>query len=87
MADVLNETQVAEFQDAFKAVDTDHDGFIASSQLGIVLRSIGQNPTDAEVQVVWFLALNGTFLAIFLLNSDPHIQVRVIRRMAIFRKW
>ena len=52
MADVLNETQVAEFQDAFKAVDTDHDGFIASSQLGIVLRSIGQNPTDAEVQVV-----------------------------------
>ena len=51
MADVLNETQVAEFQDAFKAVDTDHDGFIASSQLGIVLRSIGQNPTDAEVQV------------------------------------
>ena len=51
MADVLNETQVAEFQDAFKAVDTDHDGFIASSQLGLVLRSIGQNPTDAEVQV------------------------------------
>ena len=51
MADVLNETQVAEFQDAFKAVDTDHDGFIASSQLGVVLRSIGQNPTDAEVQV------------------------------------
>ena len=51
MADVLNETQVAQFQDAFKAVDTDHDGFIASSQLGLVLRSIGQNPTDAEVQV------------------------------------
>ena len=50
MADVLNETQVAQFQDAFKAVDTDHDGFIASSQLGQVLRSIGQNPTDAEVQ-------------------------------------
>ena len=50
MADVLNETQVGQFQDAFKAVDTDNDGFIASSQLGQVLRIIGQNPTDAEVQ-------------------------------------
>jgi calmodulin len=50
MADVLNETQVAEYQDAFSALDTDHDGFIASSQLGQILRSIGENPTDAEVQ-------------------------------------
>ena len=51
MADVLNETQVAEYQDAFSALDTDHDGFIASSQLGQILRAIGENPTDAEVQV------------------------------------
>lgn len=50
MADVLNETQVAEYQDAFSALDTDHDGFIASSQLGQILRAIGENPTDAEVQ-------------------------------------
>ena len=51
MENVLSETQVAQFQDAFSAVDTDHDGFIASSELGHVLRMIGQNPTDAEVQV------------------------------------
>ena len=51
MADVLNETQVAEFQDAFSSVDLNHDGFIASSELGTVLRLIGQNPTDADVQV------------------------------------
>lgn len=50
MADVLNETQVAEYQDAFSALDTDHDGFIRSSQLGQILRAIGENPTDAEVQ-------------------------------------
>jgi len=50
MADVLNETQVAQFQDAFSAVDTDNDGIIASKQLLQVLRSIGQNPTDTEVQ-------------------------------------
>ena len=51
MADVLNETQVAQFQDAFSAVDEDHDGFIPSSLLGTLLRSIGENPTDADVQV------------------------------------
>ena len=51
MADVLNETQVAQFQDAFSAVDTNKDGFIASSELSEVLRSIGQNPSDAELQV------------------------------------
>ena len=51
MADVLNETQVAEFQDAFSAVDTDHDGFISSSELGSVLRSIGENPSEADIQV------------------------------------
>ncbi len=51
MADVLNETQVAEFQDAFCSVDTNHDGFIASSQLGQVLRLIGENPSESEVQV------------------------------------
>jgi len=50
MADVLNEYQVGQFQDAFSECDTDKDGFIASSQLGQVLRQIGQNPTDAEIQ-------------------------------------
>jgi Ca2+-binding EF-hand superfamily protein len=55
MADVLNETQVAEYQDAFSALDTDHDGFIRSSQLGQILRAIGENPTDAEVQVYFIL--------------------------------
>ena len=49
MADFLKECQVAEFQDAFTDV-ADKGGFIASSQLGAVLRRLGQNPTDAEIQ-------------------------------------
>lgn len=61
MADVLNETQVAQFQDAFSAVDSDHDGFIASSELGTVLRSIGENPSDNDVQdMISEIDLNGT---------------------------
>lgn len=52
MADLVNATLVGKFQDAFAAVDTNHDGFIACSQLKQVLRSIGENPTDADIQVI-----------------------------------
>ncbi|XP_040578970.1 calmodulin-alpha isoform X2 [Lepeophtheirus salmonis] len=46
----LTEDQIGEFQDAFCAFDTDHDGVITSKELGAVLRHIGQNPTEAELQ-------------------------------------
>ena len=52
MADLVTSALVGKFQDAFAAVDTNNDGFIASSQLKQVLRSIGENPTDAAVQVI-----------------------------------
>ncbi len=49
--DCLSEEQIGEFQDAFCLFDTDHDGVIRSKELGAVLRHIGQNPTEAELQV------------------------------------
>ena len=49
--DCLMEEQIGEFQDAFCLFDTDHDGEIRSKELGAVLRHIGQNPTEAELQV------------------------------------
>ncbi len=49
--DYLTEEQIGEFQDAFCHFDTDHDGEISSKELGAVLRQIGQNPTEAELQV------------------------------------
>jgi calmodulin len=49
--DSLTEEQIGEFQDAFCNFDDDHDGVINSQQLGSVLRQIGQNPTEAELQV------------------------------------
>ena len=49
--DFLSEEQIGEFQDAFCYFDTDHDGIINSRELGSVLRQIGQNPTEAELQV------------------------------------
>jgi len=50
MADFLTETQIGEIQNAYNAIDTDADGIIATSDLGSLLRLLGQNPTDAELQ-------------------------------------
>ena len=40
----------AEFKEAFSLFDKNGDGFISSKELGIVMRSLGQNPTEAELQ-------------------------------------
>lgn len=57
MADQLNEEQIAEFKEAFALFDKNGDGsittkvdFIVSQELGTVMRSLGQNPTEAELQ-------------------------------------
>ncbi|XP_053214227.1 myosin-2 essential light chain-like [Panonychus citri] len=44
------EDQVAEYQEAFSLFDNRGDGKINVSQLGDVLRALGQNPTEAEVK-------------------------------------
>lgn len=49
-ADQLNEEQIAEFKEAFSLFDKDGDGTITTKELGTVMRSLGQNPTEAELQ-------------------------------------
>ena len=49
MADLTDE-QVAEFKEAFSLFDKDGDGKITTKELGTVMRSLGQNPTEAELQ-------------------------------------
>ena len=51
MADILTESQIVEIQDNFAIVDTDRDGVIKTSEFGKLLRLLGQNPTEAEIQV------------------------------------
>ncbi len=52
MAYDLTEEQIAEFRDAFSVFDENGDGTINAKELGIVLRSLGQNPTEKELQEV-----------------------------------
>ena len=37
-------------QEAFSLFDKDGDGTITTKELGTVMRSLGQNPTEAELQ-------------------------------------
>eukprot|EP00434_Breviolum_minutum_P027559 symbB.v1.2.024376.t1/scaffold2304.1/size82843/2 len=46
---LVNE-QIAEFKEAFSLFDKDGDGTITTKELGTVMRSLGQNPTEAELQ-------------------------------------
>ncbi|KAG5645669.1 hypothetical protein DXG03_005507 [Asterophora parasitica] len=50
MADQLSEEQISEFKEAFSLFDKDGDGTITTKELGTVMRSLGQNPTEAELQ-------------------------------------
>ncbi|GCB76173.1 hypothetical protein scyTo_0015443 [Scyliorhinus torazame] len=50
MADPLAEEQIAEFKEAFSLFDKDGDDTITTKDLGTVMRPLGQNPTEAELQ-------------------------------------
>lgn len=42
--------KIQEFLEAFEIFDKDGDGTISTDELGLVLRSIGQNPTSDELK-------------------------------------
>ena len=46
----LSEKQVAEFKEAFSLLDKKGDGTITTTELGTIMRSMGQNPIEAELQ-------------------------------------
>ena len=49
-ADQLTDEQIAELKEAFSLFDKDGDGTITTKELGTVMRSLEQNPTEAELQ-------------------------------------
>lgn len=45
----LSEREILEYKDAFKLFDKDGNGTISKEELGLVMRSIGRNPTGREL--------------------------------------
>ncbi|KAF9480290.1 EF-hand [Pholiota conissans] len=52
MADRITEEELASYKDAFTSFDRDGDGTITTSELGTVMRSLGRNPTELELQEI-----------------------------------
>ena len=46
----LNEQQVEKLWEAFTVFDEDGNGTISAKELGEVMRSMGQSPTDMELR-------------------------------------
>lgn len=50
MADLISADEIARLMEAFTVNDKDKDGLISTTELGHVLHTLGQNPTEAELQ-------------------------------------
>ncbi|KAL4797618.1 hypothetical protein BDV19DRAFT_358393 [Aspergillus venezuelensis] len=50
MADNLTKEEIDQFREVFSVFDKDGNGDIDAQELGEVMRSLGQAPTDAELQ-------------------------------------
>jgi len=50
MSHGLTNDQLEEYKEAFDVFDRDADGKITTDELGVVMRSLGHNPTENELQ-------------------------------------
>lgn len=60
MVDKLSEAQIAEYKEAFSLFDRDGDGKILTKEIGIVMRSLGQMPTEEELKHIISSISNST---------------------------
>jgi calmodulin len=87
-ADYLNSKQIGDYQDAFVKFDTDADGVVNSHEVGLIMKSIGQNPSEAEIQdMVNLVDKDGTgnidfpeFLAMMTLKHSAENAEEEIRQ-------
>ena len=43
--------EIGMFQDTFQKFDTDFDGAVNTLEVGMIMWSVGFNPSDADIQV------------------------------------
>ena len=94
LADELTEKQLKEFREAFSLFDKSKDGLISYQELGVVMRSLGQNPTDAELKdMISELDADGNgsidfpeFLTMFNRRTNRDSEDEVMEAFRVFDK-
>ena len=87
-----------EYRDAFKFFDKDGNGYITTRELGAIMRSLGQNPTETELQdmvnevdydgkvklnVIPFFLLKCVIYYILLLNCKRFSKERLCGNLVV----
>ena len=49
----LNQKRIREIREAFSIFDKDGDGTISAAELGAVMKSLGMEPTERDLQVFY----------------------------------
>ena len=52
MAEQLSEDQIKAYKESFEVFDKNGDGTISVQEFGTVMRSLGQNPSQAQLQIM-----------------------------------
>ena len=66
-----NQEEVEQYREAFSLFDKNGDGTVSTKELGTIMRSLGQNPTEAELKdIVANVDKNGKIKSvIFIVKS------------------